>query len=188
MKNHLYFDLIPFWIIILMPVFLISGPFFADLGVIIVSILFLVNSKKNKLIKYYNNIYFKVFFIFCLILILSSLMSENTWKSLKNSFFYFRFGIFTLCFWYILDKNVLLIRYLFISILICFSSLIVDGYIQYIFGKNLFGFELYNEYRVSSFFGSELILGSYLARFFPILFGLFIFLDKSKKINYCYFF
>tara|TARA_B100001057_G_scaffold353520_1_gene355410 strand:+ start:4174 stop:5421 length:1248 start_codon:yes stop_codon:yes gene_type:complete len=188
MKNHLYFDLIPFWIIILMPVFLISGPFFADLGVIIVSILFLVNSKKNKLIKYYNNIYFKVFFIFCLILILSSLMSENTWKSLKNSFFYFRFGIFTLCFWYILDKNVLLIRYLFISILICFSSLIVDGYIQYIFGKNLFGFELYNEYRVSSFFGSELILGSYLARFFPILFGLFIFLDKSKKNKLLLFF
>ena len=95
MKNHLYFDLIPFWIIIFMPVFL-----------------FLVNSKKNKLKKYYNNIYFKVFFIFCLILIFSSLMSENIWKSLKNSFFYFRFGIFTLCFWYILDKNVDLIRYL----------------------------------------------------------------------------
>ena len=46
MKNHLYFDLIPFWIIIFMPVFLISGPFFSDLGVSIVSILFLVNSKK----------------------------------------------------------------------------------------------------------------------------------------------
>jgi len=59
--------------------------------------------------------------------------------------------------------------------------LIVDGYIQYIFGKNLFGYELYNQYRVSSFFGSELILGSYLARFFPILFGLFIFLDNQKK-------
>ena len=62
-----------------------------------------------------------------------------------------------------------------------FSSLILDGYIQYIFGKNIFGYELYNSYRVSSFFGSELILGSYLARFFPILFGLFIFLDNKKK-------
>ncbi|MDA9665516.1 O-antigen ligase family protein [Candidatus Pelagibacter sp.] len=45
----------------------------------------------------------------------------------------------------------------------------------------MFGYELYNQYRVSSFFGSELILGSYLARFFPILFGLFIFLDQPKK-------
>ena len=60
-------------------------------------------------------------------------------------------------------------KYLFISIVICFSSLIVDGYFQYFFGKNLFGYALYNDYRVSSFFGSELILGSYLARFFPIV-------------------
>ena len=75
----------------------------------------------------------------------------------------------------LLEKNINLLKYLFISILICYSSLIIDGYIQYFFGKNLFGIELYKDYRVSSFFGSELILGSYLARFFPILFGLFIF-------------
>ncbi len=59
--------------------------------------------------------------------------------------------------------------------------MIVDGYFQYFFGKNLFGYELFNAYRVSSFFGSELILGSYLARFFPLLFGVFIFLDQIKK-------
>ena len=47
--------------------------------------------------------------------------------------------------------------------------------------KILIGYELFNEYRVSSFFGSELILGSYLSRFFPILFGIFIFLDNIKK-------
>ena len=50
------------------------------------------------------------------------------------------------------------------------------------------GYELYNEYRVSSFFGSELILGSYLARFFPLLFGLFIFFDQIKKIKIFLFF
>ncbi|MDB2617967.1 O-antigen ligase family protein, partial [Candidatus Pelagibacter bacterium] len=94
-----------------------------------------------------------------------------------------RFGIFSLCFWYLLDINKNLIKHLFISILICFISLIIDGYIQYIFGKNIFGFKLYSEYRVSSFFGSELILGSYLARFFPILFGLFIYLNNINKKN-----
>ena len=164
-----------------MPGLLISGPFLSDLGASIVAILFLINSKKNNLIEYYNNYFFKFFIIFCIILILSSLFSQNVIISLKNSLFYFRFGIFAICFWYLLEKNSQLIRRLFISILICFSSLIIDGYIQYIFGKNLFGYELYNQYRVSSFFGSELILGSYLARFFPILFGLFIFLDQPKK-------
>lgn len=182
MKNQLFFfNFVPSWIIILMPVLLISGPFLSDLGLSLVAILFLINSRKNNLKKYYNNYYFKFFFIFCLILILSSLLSNNISISLKNSLFYFRFGIFSLCVWYLLEKNELLINYLFISIIICFSCLIIDGYIQYIFGKNIFGYTLYNQYRVSSFFGSELILGSYLARFFPILFGLFIFLDNSKK-------
>ncbi len=182
MKNQIFFfNSIPSWIIIFMPALLISGPFLSDLGLSLVAILFIVNSMKNKLIKYYDNYYFKFFLIFCLILVISSLLSNNTIISLKNSLFYFRFGIFSLCFWYLLERNKFLLKYLFISTLLCFSSLIIDGYFQYFFGKNLFGYTLYNNYRVSSFFGSELILGSYLARFFPILFGLFIFLDKEKK-------
>ena len=189
MKNELFlFNFVPSWIIILMPALLISGPFLSDLGLSIVAILFLINSIKNNLKKYYNNYYFKFFFIFCLILILSSLLSENTLVSLKNSLFYFRFGLFSLCFWYLLEKNIFLLKYLFISMLLCFSSLIVDGYIQFLFGKNLFGYALYNDYRVSSFFGSELILGSYLARFFPILFALFILLDQPKKNKLTLFF
>ena len=81
-----------------MPVLLITGPFLSDLGVSIVAILFLVNSKINNLLKYYNNIYFKLFLIFWIILILSSLFSENIILSLRSSLFYFRFGIFSLCF------------------------------------------------------------------------------------------
>ena len=189
MKNQLFFfNTVPTWIIILMPALLISGPFLSDLGLSLVVILFLINSIKNNLKKYYNNYYFKFFFIFCLILILSSLLSDNILISLKNSLFYFRFGIFSLCFWYLLEKNKFLLKYLFISMLLCFSSLIVDGYFQFFFGKNLFGYALYNDYRVSSFFGSELILGSYLARFFPILFALFILLDQPKKNKLTLFF
>ena len=104
-KQYFFFNIIPSWIIILMPVLLISGPFLSDLGISLVAVLFLINSKKNKLTKYYNNYYFKIFFVFCIILIVSSLLSNNILISLKNSLFYFRFGIFTLCFWYLLDKN-----------------------------------------------------------------------------------
>ena len=189
MKNQLFFfDVIPSWIIILTPIFLISGPFLSDLGVSLVAVLFLINSIKNDLKNYYNNFYFKFFLLICSILIFSSLLSNNVLISLKNSFFYFRFGIFSLCFWYLLDKNKNLLKHLFISLLFCYSSLIVDGYFQYFSGENLFGYALYNDYRVSSFFGSELILGSYLARFFPIFFGLFIFLNQAKKNKLMLFF
>jgi O-antigen ligase len=182
-KQILFFEIIPSYIIVLMPALLITGPFLSDLGVSIVAILFLINSKKNDLLKYYNNIYFKFFIIFWIILIISSLLSNNILISLKNSFFYFRFGIFSLCFWFLIEKNAKILHYLFYSIIICFISLIIDGYIQYFFKENLFGFKLHGGNRVSSFFGSELILGSYLARFFPILFGLFVFIDHKLKIK-----
>ena len=188
MNNKFFFEILPSCIIILMPLFLISGPFLSDAGVSIVAIIFIINSLNNRLFKFYNNIFFKTFISFCLILILSSLMSNNVLISLKNSFFYFRFGIFSLCFWYLLEKNKSLLTYLFFSIIVCFSSLIIDGYIQYFYGKNLFGYALYNQFRVSSFFGSELILGSYLSRLFPILFGLFVFLDQTKKSKLLLFF
>jgi len=182
-KKDIYFEIIPSCIIVIMPLLLITGPFLSDLGVSIVTILFLINSKKNNLLKYYNNIYFKAFIIFWIILVISSLLSNNVLISLKNSFFYFRFGIFSLCFWFLIEKNIKIINYIFYSIIFCFSSLIIDGYIQYFFGKNLFGIEMYGSYRVSSFFGSELILGSYLSRFFPILFGLFVYIDQKLKIK-----
>ena len=182
-KQTLFFEIIPRYIIILMPALLISGPFLSDLGVSIVTILFLINSKKNNLLKYYNNIYFKIFTIFCIILIISSFLSNNILVSLKNSFFYFRFGIFSLCFWFLIEKNIKILNYIFYSIIICFCSLIIDGYFQFFFGYNLFGIEMYREFRVSSFFGSELILGSYLSRFFPILFALFVLHDQNLMLK-----
>jgi O-antigen ligase len=183
--QKLYFENIPSLLIILIPFFLITGPFLSDLALSMVALIFLINTCLNDLKKFYNNIYFKLFILFWFVLITSSLLSDNILTSLKNSFFYFRFGIFALCFWYLIEKNEKILNYLFFSILFCFIILIIDGYIQYIFGQNLFGWELSNKFRVSSFFGSELILGSYLSRFFPILFGLFIYMDKknrSKKI------
>ena len=141
MKNEkIFFENIPSYIIILMPVLLITGPFLSDLGVTIVAILFLINSKINNLSKYYNNLYFKIFIIFWIIIILSSLFSNNIISSLRSSLFYFRFGLFALSLWFLIDKNEQILKYIFYSITGCFLCLIIDGYIQYFFGKNLFGF------------------------------------------------
>tara|TARA_Y100000816_G_scaffold282563_1_gene258414 strand:- start:585 stop:1676 length:1092 start_codon:yes stop_codon:yes gene_type:complete len=116
-------------------------------------------------------------------IILSSLLSNNIIASLRSSLFYFRFGLFALSLWFLIDKNEQILKYIFYSITGCFLCLIIDGYIQYFFGKNLFGFETNSNNRVSSFFGSELILGSYISRFFPILFGLFVFIDQKSEIK-----
>ena len=111
MKNQIFFfNTLPSWIIILMPIFLITGPFLSDLGVTLITIIFLVNTFKNNLYNYYKNYYFILFSIFWVILIFSSLLSDNVLVSSKNSLFYFRFGIFSLCFWYLLERNDFLIK------------------------------------------------------------------------------
>jgi O-antigen ligase len=79
----------------------------------------------------------------------------------------------------LLDFDYKFIKYFFYCIFICFSVLILDGFYQYFTGVNILG--LKSSVRVSSFFGDEKILGSYLARLWPIFFGLSIYIIKKKS-------
>jgi hypothetical protein len=163
---------------------LVTGPFLPDLVVSVLSLWFLYYSFKNKLYYLYRNHYFWVFISFWLVCILSSLLSEKVLFSLKASLFYVRIGVFALLISYLIEKNKKVLDYFYYAFLITFSILIVDGYIQYFTGSNLFGYQMKTEgniARVSSFFGHELILGSYLVRLFPLLFALFI---ARKKKNF----
>ena len=69
--------------------------------------------------------------------------------------------------------------YFYYTLISCFSILVIDGYFQYFTGTNLVGLKI-SGLRVSSFFGDELIMGSYLSRLFPLLFALFIIKKKQK--------
>ena len=51
-NQKFFFEKLPSYIIILLPALLISGPFLSDLGISIISLIFLINSIKNKLYKY----------------------------------------------------------------------------------------------------------------------------------------
>jgi O-antigen ligase len=187
LKKNFFFILVPSTLTVLIPIFLITGPFLSDLAVSIVAILFIINSIKNKLVKYYKNIFFFFFILFYLYLVISSLLSQHTLFSLKTSIFYIRYGIFALSTWYLLENNKKFAKYFFTILLFCFTSLIIDGFFQYIFGTNILGFELVNVYRVSSFFNEELILGSYISRLTPLLIGLFIILEIKKKYKIFFF-
>jgi O-antigen ligase len=90
--------------------------------------------------------------------------------------------IFSLCVWHLLEVNSEFILKKLLYILgFIFILLLIDGTYQYFNHYNIFGFKLINQ-RVSSFFGSELIMGSFLSRIYPIFIGLYFYLNNEKKL------
>ena len=182
MNNKFILNLISFICASIVPL-LILGPFLPDLVISLISLWFLYYSLRNKIFYIYKNYYFIVFVCFCLVCIISSLFSDDIFFSLKGSIFYFRIGIFALLISFLIDKNKKIIDYFYYAFIITFFSLIVDGYFQYFSGFNLFGFKIHENNRISSFFESELILGSFLSRLFPLFFALFIVKKKKTSIR-----
>ena len=173
-----------FYFVILVIPFLISGPFIPDLIVSLYSFLFLIHVFRKSLFFYFKKKPVFFFFIFCLYCILLSIfIAENIFFSLKSSFFYFRIGIFACLIWYLIEQKIKLLNYFYFILVLTFSFLVVDGYIQYFTGFNLLGFPI-NGIRVSSFFGDELIMGSYISRLYFLTFALFL-LRLSSKFEFC---
>ena len=170
----------PSYLIVLLPIFLISGPFLSDLGVVLIGLFFLINIILNKEYYFLKNKFIIIFFIFSLYLFINSLINYYDFHSIRSSLGYLRFGLFSLGVFYFLEKRNEIIKWLFLSFMACYLLLIFDGYYQYF---NKISFFLKNQPqvggRISSLFGSELIMGSYLSRLFPVFLGI-TFLDKFK--------
>ena len=171
------------YIIICIPFFLITGPFLPDLILTISSLFFLSCALIYREFTLFKKFFFKIFLLFYFICVISSLFSEYKLYSLKTSLPYIRFGLFFLLvyFYFYKDKNFL--KNLFFVLISCFIILIIDGFYQFVFGYNLFGNPIIID-RVSSFFNDELILGSYISRFLPLLIGLSIYTGLIFKKNY----
>jgi len=170
-------------IFIFIPLFLITGPLLSDLAVVIISVIFLYSNFKNKSFYFYNNLYFKVFFVFFIICCASSIISDYRGYSIKSSFSYLRFGIFSIAASILLSISEKHIIYLTKIFLILLAVLFIDSLFQFFFGFNLLGWRYENlNFRVTSLFGDDEVLGSYVARFFPFILSLILFC--KKKFNF----
>ena len=177
--KHLNTALINLIIASIIP-FLIWGPFFPDLIVSISTLFFLHYIIKNKDFYYFFNTSLISYFIFCIYCILISIfVAENVILSLESSLFYFRIGMFSCFVWYLIDKDKSIFIYFYYALILCFSILVIDGYFQYFNGENILGYKLMGN-QISSLFGDEHIMGSYLSRLFPLLFALFLVKQKQK--------
>ena len=184
-KENTYHNYLSFAsaLLILMPIALISGPFLPDLFIVLISFIFLfIFNKKKELFKIKSK-FFIFFLIFYFYLILTSILSDNFYQSIKSSITYLRFGFFSLAIFFILNNKKNFIKYFYVMICFTLIILIFDGYFQFITGKNIFGFKGVRPDRLGGLFFDELILGSYLGKILPIFFTFYL-LNKKYLNRY----
>ena len=177
-----FFNKINIRVVATLPILLITGPFLSDLVVSISSLFFLFFAIKNKNFYYFDKYPIFLFFIFCIFCIVCSLLSVNILHSFESSLFYFRIGIFSCLIWYLADVDKSIFKHFYIVLILCFSALVIDGYSQFFFEKNILGYGIADGSRIASLFGEEQVLGSYLSRLFPLLFAFFL-INKHKKFE-----
>lgn len=172
-------DLIIKLLLLSFPILLISGPLLPEISIIIIFIILSYKFVKRE-IHIPKNYFLIGFLFFYLLIVLSAFFSDYFLISLKPTVFYFRFLFLIIAVLFILEKDINFLNLLKKILLITFLILIFDGFYQFVFEKNIIGLKNANVNRISSFFGKELIYGSYLARFLPILVGCMIFFEKSR--------
>ncbi len=173
-------DNLQYYILLLTPFLLIPGILLVEISALILILFFLL---KNKDLKYYKDFKFLFLILFSIYVAINALFQISS--NLKfSSFFFFRFSLLSLSIFYILDstkfnsndaKKYILFFLVFLNILI-----FLDSYLQFLTGKNVFGFQIIGS-TVSSIFGSELVLGSFLIKLLPILIFLFFYSDVDVK-------
>ena len=165
------------------PLFLITGPLIPDLFLVIISLNFIFLTYTNKKFKIFKNKFFLLSLLFCLMVTLVSILSLNN-SSIQSGAFYFRFILFSIASYNLLQNRKFIFRYLFYSIIIIYLILFFDSIYQYNFSENIIGLKYINQnFRITSFFGDDEILGSYTARLFPFLFFLIIFYFNNNPLK-----
>lgn len=180
MKKLIFFDLkknesiIPLFLISIFSFSLVFSRFVADLIVVLTSIIFLLFFFKNKEFSFFRVKLYLWIFIFWLYLIINSLLSYVPIESLQTTLPYIRF-LFFIIFLNIFFKNKKYKFYFLLFLLLLFLALFIDTL-----------FEVYKHlsvthYRPSSFFGRNLILGSFVSKIFAIIIYLIYDLNLKKK-------
>jgi O-antigen ligase len=174
------------YLIYSLPFALITGPFIPEIVLLCLCLNFLLISFQKKITYYYFNNFSKIFFLFYIIINISSLFSDNIIYSLKTSIPYIRYYFLIIIFSYLVKNYKNFLLNFFYVLLISIFIVSVSGYLEFFFDIT-FSFKpdyIKQESRVSGIFGSELIIGSYISRLLPLLFLITVYLKKKNKFYF----
>jgi len=156
---HNYLNNFKFFLLLIFPISLILGSAFSESIIILIDLIFLITINRNiKVIEKVKELIFLLLIIW-ISLIINLFFSNDQSLSLLRNVFFFRYIIFILAIFTFTREN-------FNKIMIFWAVTILvvlfDVYYEFFNYKNLLGFASYDPTRIASFFGKELIVGSFL--------------------------
>ena len=175
------------------PISLVMGTFISNsvyILFLLVSFVYYIYNKKN-IFYFRKDTTYKIFLIFAFYLIFNffvnleiSIITFNRYLTVL-SFIFFSFSVYQI----IKDDEFNYKVFFYINIILIIF-LIFHLFFQYIFGFDVFGNDIFFEYRLTGPFGKELVPGSFMSKiFFPIfILGIFYISDNKNKLSYIYLF
>jgi O-antigen ligase len=166
-------------ILFLFPFFLISGAFLPDLIISFLSLFFLFFFYKLENKYSLNSKIFFFFLTFYFYIICNSFFSFNRIISFQSSVPYIRMILFSFCLAYLLNNIKNLLKIILISLILSYIFLLADSIYQLTTGFNITGHA--STYRISSFFGRKLVMGSFVSRTLPIALSIIFFIEIKYR-------
>ncbi len=175
------------YLLILIPLFLITGPAIPDIiissSAIFGLIYFIYQNEYKDLLKIN---FVRISLLFWTSLLIISFFAINKVNSFQDSLIFLRFLLLPILIYFIFLKNKKLFDIILILIIVLIVLICIDTLYQFFnytskdgFGKDLIGFKSNWYGRLSGPFGNELIPGSYVSKF-----GLFGFVYLISKKNF----
>ena len=179
------YDRLPFFLILSFPIALVIGNTFINIFFFLFTVSFVINFSKNQ--NLINSPIIFLLLLFLLSLIINLIFSINFYNSFP------RVIKIILIIFFVLEISRLALKYksflydnIFKTWFFLYLILSFDIIFEFTFGYNILKFSSYMPGRVSSFFGSELVVGAYLHGF--TLFFLSYIKNNYYKNNNIFFF
>ncbi len=179
-------------LLLLIPLFLITGPAIPDIIItlaMIFGLLYLISNKK--ILSIFKENLSKVSLLFWISLIIISFFSLNKEKSFQDSIIFLRFLLMPILIYFLFFfkdrriKNALLLIFLlviFVSIDTLFQFFNYSS--EFGFGNDLLGFKSNWYGRLTGPFGDELVPGAYVSKFGLIGYAFLLSKNKLNKNNF----
>jgi len=177
------------FLVLTFPISFLIGKAFVETLLILISIYTLINLKNWKRYLIDKNYIIILLFLYYTTIVLSTLinievLSKATDQTLLlKSFSNFRFIIYIISIWYVLEE-IKFNKFYFLITLTIYILFLIDGYVQFFYGQNLIGYEMLPSGRITGVFDDELIFGSYIQKVIPIILIMFFLILKTDEKYY----